>query len=96
LAASVEADGVSTDERGEWPMCGRYVSVAERADLVELYNATAPDPVVAPPSYNVALTPDHHRGGNLACRRPLEFDPLSLRGQDSGAADSGQRRAEHH
>jgi putative SOS response-associated peptidase YedK len=56
LAASVEADGASTDERGEWPMCGRYVPVGERADLVELYNATAPDPVVAPPSYKVAPT----------------------------------------
>jgi putative SOS response-associated peptidase YedK len=37
-------------------MCGRYVSVAEKADLVELYNATAPDPQAAPTSYNVAPT----------------------------------------
>jgi putative SOS response-associated peptidase YedK len=36
-------------------MCGRYVSVAEKADLVELYQATAPDPLPAP-SYNVAPT----------------------------------------
>jgi putative SOS response-associated peptidase YedK len=37
-------------------MCGRYVSVAEKADLVELYDATAPDPEIAPTSYNVAPT----------------------------------------
>jgi putative SOS response-associated peptidase YedK len=41
---------------GEKVMCGRYVSVAERADLIELYNATAAEPSVAPPSYNVAPT----------------------------------------
>jgi putative SOS response-associated peptidase YedK len=37
-------------------MCGRYVSVAEKADLVELYDATASDPEIAPKSYNVAPT----------------------------------------
>jgi putative SOS response-associated peptidase YedK len=36
-------------------MCGRYVSVAERADLIELYNATTEGPI-APASYNVAPT----------------------------------------
>jgi len=36
-------------------MCGRYVSVQERADLVELYNATAVGDELAP-SYNVAPT----------------------------------------
>ena len=36
-------------------MCGRYVSVQERADLVELYNATAVGEELAP-SYNVAPT----------------------------------------
>ena len=58
-------------------MCGRYVSVAEKADLVELYNATAPDPDVAPPSYNVAPTQnitavlaraDKHGGGEVQRR----------------------------
>ena len=37
-------------------MCGRYVSVAAKAELVELYDATAPDLDVAPASYNVAPT----------------------------------------
>ena len=36
-------------------VCGRYVSVQERADLVELYNATAVGEAPAP-SYNVAPT----------------------------------------
>lgn len=36
-------------------MCGRYVSVQEGADLVELYNATAVGTELAP-SYNVAPT----------------------------------------
>lgn len=38
-------------------MCGRYVSVAERADLIELYNATAEEesPPLRP-SWNVAPT----------------------------------------
>ena len=36
-------------------VCGRYVSVQERADLVELYNATAVGAELAP-SYNVAPT----------------------------------------
>ena len=36
-------------------MCGRYVSVQERADLVELYNATAVGEELVP-SYNVAPT----------------------------------------
>jgi putative SOS response-associated peptidase YedK len=38
-------------------MCGRYVSVQERADLVELYDATAVGEELAP-SYNVAPTSD--------------------------------------
>lgn len=37
-------------------MCGRYVSVAERTDLIELYNATAAESSTAPASYNVAPT----------------------------------------
>ena len=38
-------------------MCGRYVSVQERADLAELYDATAVGEQLAP-SYNVAPTSD--------------------------------------
>jgi putative SOS response-associated peptidase YedK len=37
-------------------MCGRYVSVAERTDLIELYNATSAESSTAPASYNVAPT----------------------------------------
>jgi hypothetical protein len=35
----------------------RYVSTAERADLLQLYDATAEGPI-ASPSYNVASTQD--------------------------------------
>jgi putative SOS response-associated peptidase YedK len=41
--------------KGGEAMCGRYVSVAERADLIDLYNATAEEPTPAK-SYNVAPT----------------------------------------
>jgi putative SOS response-associated peptidase YedK len=38
-------------------MCGRYVSVAHRADLQELFRATGPgDGTELAPSYNVAPT----------------------------------------
>jgi len=40
---------------GSKSAAGRYVSVAERADLIELYNATTEGPI-APASYNVAPT----------------------------------------
>ena len=37
-------------------MCGRYVSVAERTDLIELYDATSAESSTASASYNVAPT----------------------------------------
>jgi putative SOS response-associated peptidase YedK len=59
--AGVVVGGVASTTTASRPsrekaMCGRYVSVADRADLIELYNATAAEPSVAPPSYNVAPT----------------------------------------
>jgi putative SOS response-associated peptidase YedK len=62
-------------------MCGRYVSTAERADLLELYDATAAGPI-APPSYNVAPTQDV----NVILERPAKNSG------DSGADGEVERQ----
>jgi putative SOS response-associated peptidase YedK len=78
-------------------MCGRYVNVAERGRLLEVYRATAVEPLPGP-SYNVAPTQTvtiviDHADKNPArrrvnCERPggvwswLEPRPVRWRSND--------------